>query len=98
MKVSELIETAGIKEDCNGKFDLDFVILEVGSRGYPPKYNENGKWSIYVGFYVCEEQILKAELFGDSQEAVVFKARQWYIDNLSKAVTILLKEWEKENG
>lgn len=97
MSVEELIKTAKIKEDCGGKFDLDFMILEAGSRGYPPKYNENGKWSMYVGFYGCGTEILNTELFGDSKEEVVLKARQWYIDNLFNAM-ITLRDWEKENG
>ena len=51
---------------------------------------------MYVGFYGCGTEILNTELFGDSKEEVVLKARQWYIDNLFNAM-ITLRDWEKEN-
>ena len=98
-KLNKIIDSAKIKEDCNHKYDLDFIILEASSRGYPPTYyNTNGKWSMYVGFYTYNEEILKTELFGDSQEEVVSMAKQWYKDNFSKAVAILQDEGKEDEA
>ena len=93
-KLLNIIKKAEVREDCNGKFDLDFPLLECLSRGYPPHYNRDGRWSMYV-CYCChdddilKDDILKDEIFADTKEELIIMAKRWYAEHLSEALNIL---------
>lgn len=88
-KLLAIIKTAEVVEDCNGKFDLDFPLLECSSRGYPPHYNRYGRWSMYVCYCCQDDDILKDEIFADTKEELIVMARKWYAEHLAEALNIL---------
>jgi NADH pyrophosphatase NudC (nudix superfamily) len=94
-KISEIVNSADIYDDCQGKFDLDFAVLNASSRGYPPSYNSNGKWSIYVSYELGDTRIdesnviMRDELFADTKEEAVTLAREWYNKHYADAIRMI---------
>lgn len=93
-RIIEIINNAEPTEDVREKFDLDFEIISASSRGYPPRYNANGKWSIYVGIYLGEDDAstFEAELFADTKKEVILLAKCWYRDLIRDVIETLLGE------
>ena len=98
-KIKRIINTTGVVDDCQRKFDLDNSIIRFSSRGY-----DREEKSIYVGFYIGAdsadytdedidfEPIIETELFAKSKEELIVKARKCYKKNLVKALKIVLGE------
>lgn len=96
-KIKRIIDTTEIIDDCQNKFDLDNSIIRFSSRGY-----DRNEKSIYVGFYIGGdsadytdedidfEPIIEAELFANSKEELIVKARKWYKRNLVKALKLII--------
>lgn len=96
-KIKKIIDTTEIVDDCQRKFDLDNSIIRFSSRGY-----DREEKSIYVGFYIGGdsadytdedidfEPIIETELFANSKEELIVKARKWYKRNLVKALKLLI--------
>lgn len=94
-KIYQVFRDTQVEDDCQRKFNLDSGIIYFSSRGY-----DREEKSIYVGFYLKQYkdsfdnehfiELLEDELFADSREELVLKARQWYKNNFAKALKILL--------
>lgn len=96
-KIKRIIDTTEIIDDCQNKFDLDNSIIRFSSRGY-----DRNEKSIYVGFYIGGdsadytdedidfEPIIETELFANSKEELIVKARKWYKRNLVKALKLII--------
>ena len=94
--IKENIKKAAVTEDCCGKWDLDFPVLYISTRGWPDNTakcqfmlandDESGTdW----------ETILESEYIeGDSREDCIQKCRKWYIDNLHVVMNSFLAEAE----
>lgn len=90
-KIKRIIDTTEIIDDCQNKFDLDNSIIRFSSRGY-----DRNEKSIYVGFYIGGDEdiefepIITSELFANSKEELIVKARKWYKRNLVKALKLII--------
>lgn len=90
-KIKRIIDTTEVVDDCQRKFDLDNSIIRFSSRGY-----DREEKNIYVGFYIGSDEdtefepIIEAELFANSKEELIVKARKWYKRNLAKALKLII--------
>lgn len=96
MKVIDIINKSPWTPDCGGKWDLDFTLLKCSTRYWRdytakpsficPLYNVDGDELDYLVILELPEE---EYICGESEEECKLKVRQWYRDNLLKAIEIL---------
>lgn len=97
MKILDMICEAEWIDDCFGKQDLDFPLLECSTRYYPDftaspsflccTYKDGNKWDFIriLGLHRHEY------ITGICEEDCKMKVKQWYKDNLVKAIKKFLR-------
>lgn len=96
--------------DCGGKMDLDFSILEADTRYWRDctakchirlLNNYNYEVEEYVDGGIEPIVVLESDYIeGDTKEECQMKVRQWYNDNIFLAmekVIAILKEWRDKD-
>lgn len=95
-----VIDNAKWTNDCCGKQDLDFNILQCSTRYYRD-YIALPSFICYD--YTVDDYItilgvdIKDCIKGNSEEETKYKVKEWYKNNLVKAIEILLDIAKKEN-
>lgn len=103
MKVFDIINKSQWTPDCCGKWDLDFTLLKCSTRYWRdytaspsficPLCDADGRELDYLTVLELQDG---EYIRGESEEECKFKVRQWYKDNLLKAIEILLDMAKKE--
>lgn len=97
--IKENIKKAEVTDDCCGKWDLDFPVLYISTRGWPDNTakcsfmlasddEDAGDW---------EDILVSDYIEGDSREDCIQKCRKWYIDNLHVVMNSFVAEAESVN-
>lgn len=87
--LTDIIETQEVTDDCCGKWDLDFPILTVSTRGWA---DNTAKCEFIIDGNSCDDEstILESDyLEANTREELILKCRKWYLRNLKKAVKLL---------
>jgi len=97
--IKENIKKAEVTDDCCGKWDLDFPVLYISTRGWP---DNTAKCSFMLASDDESagdwEDILESDYIqGDSREDCIQKCRKWYIDNLHVVMNSFVAEAESVN-
>jgi hypothetical protein len=66
-------------DDCQGKKDYDFPIVEFESRYYPGRYrsNSDGKISVNASIIACGRKLKEKEFVGDTEAQVKAAVEIW---------------------
>lgn len=82
--INTIIDENQFTADCQNKWDFDYPILSIHSRGY-----DRSKKSFYVGYFFDDELLIGKELFDEDFEKLKLKVRKWYKDNFLIALGYL---------
>lgn len=88
--LANIIKTQEVTDDCCGKWDLDFPILTISTRGWA---DNTAKCEFIIdgnswddgNTIILESDYLEAK----TREELILKCRKWYLRNLKKAIELL---------
>lgn len=81
--------------DCQGKQDMDDVIVQLSTRFYPGRYQRNGWYSTIASIYLGSEQVAESQFEAPSEAEVKRLTERWAADAVGRVATAVRAAFAK---